>query len=247
MADRAVEAVLFDLGQTLLEFSKLSSLPLFEAAAKSSYQWLRNYSQPVPRFLRYKLKHLLGLYVHLGRSWLTGNDFNSLELLKGYGRRYGFTLNDEQYRQLNWVWYEPLSRQAYMESELPRTLDTLRAMGLKMGIVSNTFVHRDSLQRHLQQAGLDEFFPVQLYSYEFPWRKPDVRIFQEASRQIGVAPQKTLFVGDRVDTDVTGAIAAGMIPVFKRIGTNRDKKIPPEVLVINKLSELPALVRGLAR
>jgi putative hydrolase of the HAD superfamily len=245
LADRAVEAILFDLGQTLLEFGKLCNRSLFAISAQNSYQWLRQQSQPLPRFVRYKLKHILGLYLHLGRSWLTGDDFDSLELLKGYGRRYGFTLSDEQYRQLSWIWYEPLSKQAYMESELIQTLDRLRSMGLKQGIVSNTFVHRDTLRRHLQQVGLDEFFSVQLYSYEFPWRKPDVRIFREASQRIGVAPEKTLFVGDRVDTDVNGALMAGMIPVFKRMAINRDKKVPSGVITINKLAELPALVEKL--
>lgn len=245
MAERAVQAILFDLGQTLLEFGKLCNRCLFAASAQNSYQWLRQYSQSLPGFWRYKTKHILGLYLHLGRSWLTGDDFDSLELLKGYGKRYGFTLSEEQYRELSWIWYEPLSKQAYMESELPQTLDTLRAMKLKMGIVSNTFVHRDTLRQHLRQVGLDEFFPVQLYSYEFPWRKPDVRIFQEASKQIGVAPEKTLFVGDRVDTDVNGAFAAGMIPVFKRMAINRDVQVPDGVITIHKLAELPAVVKAI--
>jgi putative hydrolase of the HAD superfamily len=247
LADRAVGAILFDLGQTLLEFGKLCNRSLFAVSAQNSYQWLRQQSQPLPRFVRYKLKHILGLYLHLGRSWLTGDDFDSLELLKGYGRRYGFTLSDEQYRQLSWIWYEPLSKQAYMEAELIQTLDRLRSMGLKLGIVSNTFVHRDTLGQHLKQVGLDGFFPVQLYSYEFPWRKPDVRIFQEASKRIGVAPEKTLFVGDRVDTDVNGALAAGMIPVFKRMAINRDKQVPAGVVTITKLAELPAVVEKLER
>lgn len=247
MADRVVQAVLFDLGQTLLEFGKLCNRSLFAMSAQNSYQWLRNHSQPLPGFLRYKVKHILGLYLHLGQSWLTGDDFDSLELLNGYGRRYGFTLSDEQYRQLSWIWYEPLSKQAYMESELLQTLDRLRSMGLKLGIVSNTFVHRDTLGQHLRQVGLDEFFPVQLYSYEFPWRKPDVRIFREASQRIGVVPEKTLFVGDRVDTDVNGALAAGMIPVFKRMAINRDKRVPAGVITIHKLAELPAVVEKLLK
>jgi putative hydrolase of the HAD superfamily len=243
LADRAVQAILFDLGQTLLEFGKLCNTALFAISAQNSYRWLREHSQSLPGFLRYKTKHILGLYLHVGQSWLTGNDFDSLTLLKGYGKRYGFTLNEEQYRELSWIWYEPLSKQAYMESELLQTLGKLRSMGLKLGIVSNTFVHRDTLGRHLKQVGLDEYFPVQLYSYEFPWRKPDVRLFQEASKRIGVAPERTLFVGDRVDTDVTGALAAGMIPVFKRMAINRNMKVPAGVITINKLAELPAVVK----
>jgi HAD superfamily hydrolase (TIGR01509 family) len=241
----AVEAILFDLGQTLLEFGRLQNASLFALSTQKSYAWLKTNHQPVPPFWRYRLKHFLGLYVHLLRSWMTGGDFDSLELLKAYGKRYRFTLTDEQYKQLNWVWYEPLSRVAFTEPGLIETLTRLKAMGLKMGILSNTFVNKDSLQRHLAQVGIKDFFPVQLYTCDYPIRKPDPRIFHVAAAKLGVTPARTLFVGDRLDTDVKGATAAGMIPVFKRIPANRHKKIPAALLEIQAIAELPALVEKL--
>jgi len=245
LAGRVVEAILFDLGQTLLEFSKLRTNRLFAASARASYAWLKQHAQPVPFFLRYRLKHLFGLYLHLIYSTLTGNDFDSLELLKGYGKRYGFTLSDQQYKELNWIWYEPLSREAFTEPNLKETLSTLRAMGLKLGIVSNTFVNKDSLQRHLAQVGILDYFPVQLYTCDFPYRKPDPRIFLDAARQIGVEPGRILFVGDRLDTDIKGSIAAGMRPVLKRIHANRHKTAPAGVIEIQKIADLPAVVEQL--
>ncbi|MEN6309290.1 MAG: HAD family hydrolase [Anaerohalosphaeraceae bacterium] len=245
MARRAVEAILFDLGQTLLEFSKLHTTRLFAVSARASYEWLKTQSQPVPYFLRYRLKHLFGLYLHLIYSTLTGNDFDSLELLKGYGKRYGFTLTEQQYKELNWVWYEPLSNEAFTEPSIKETLQTLRSMGLKLGIVSNTFVNKDSLQRHLAQAGILEFFPIQLYTCDYPYRKPDPRIFLDAARQIDVEPARILFVGDRLDTDVKGSIAAGMMPVFKRIRANRHKTVPAGVIEIQKIADLQAVVENL--
>lgn len=238
----AVEAILFDLGQTLLEFGRLRTRALFAISAQKSYDWLKANHQPVPPFWRYRLKHFLGLYIHLIRSWITGDDFDSLELLKAYGRRYRFTLNDEQYRELNWVWYEPLSREAFIEPGLIETLTRLKAMGLKMGILSNTFVNKNSLQRHLAMFGIESFFPVQLYTCDYPFRKPDPRIFHIAAEKVGVEPARTLFIGDRLDTDVKGAAAAGMIPVFKRIPANRHKKIPAGLLEIQSIAELPAMV-----
>ncbi|HML76030.1 MAG TPA: HAD family hydrolase [Anaerohalosphaeraceae bacterium] len=245
MAGRAVEAILFDLGQTLLEFSKLRTNRLFAVSVRASYAWLKQHSQPVPFFLRYRLKHLFGLYLHLIYSTLTGNDFDSLELLKGYGKRYGFTLSDQQYKELNWIWYEPLSKVAFTEPNLKETLIALRAMGLKLGIVSNTFVNKDSLQRHLAQVGILGFFPVQLYTCDFPYRKPDPRIFLDAARQIDVEPARILFVGDRIDTDIKGSIAAGMRPVFKRIHANWHKTVPAGVIEIQKIADLPEVVRQL--
>lgn len=236
-----IEAVLFDVGQTLLNFGRLRTGSLFAQSAMQSYQWLVKHSQPVGGFTAYRIIHWWGLYWHIAKSFLTGKDFDSLTVLKNYGVKRGYLLSDEQYRELNWVWYEPLSHRAYTESDLITTLETLSAMGLKLGLLSNTFVHKDSLQRHLERVGVLRFFPVQLYTCDYPWRKPDVRIFQQAAKEMGVAAEKTMYVGDRVDNDVVGSSRAAMIPVWKRVA-GKQPRLPQGTLAIDKLSELPALI-----
>ena len=145
-------------------------------------------------------------------------------------------------QELNWRWYQPLAEQARIEADLVETLRTLKAMDLKLGIVSNTFINGSSLDRHLEQVGLLEFFEMRLYSYELPCRKPDRRIFDEAVRRIGVEAGRILFVGDRIDKDVIGSRQAGMIPVLKRAYTNNGKAVPAGTAVIERLAELPELV-----
>jgi FMN phosphatase YigB (HAD superfamily) len=115
-------------------------------------------------------------------------------------------------------------------------------MGLKLGIVSNTFVSRATLQRQLQLVGLLEFFPVQLYSYEFHVRKPSTEIFRIAAGKIAERPENILFVGDRIDNDILPALASGMRAALKEAYTNRGKKVPPAALRIGRLAELPALI-----
>ncbi len=106
-------------------------------------------------------------------------------------------------------------------------------MGLKLGIVSNTFVTRTSLAQHLRLLGLLEFFPVQLYSYEFHVRKPSTEIFRIAATKIGEPAPNILFVGDRIDNDIAPALASGMHAALKEAHTNRGKKIPPAALRIS--------------
>jgi putative hydrolase of the HAD superfamily len=43
--------------------------------------------------------------------------------------------------------------------------------------------------------------------------KPDPGIFRAALRAAGVAPSEAVHVGDRVSTDVAGALAAGIVPI----------------------------------
>jgi putative hydrolase of the HAD superfamily len=45
--------------------------------------------------------------------------------------------------------------------------------------------------------------------------KPNPRIFQIACERLGVEPMDTLMIGDRVDLDVEGAIAAGLQAIHK--------------------------------
>ena len=54
--------------------------------------------------------------------------------------------------------------------------------------------------------------------------------------------QNIMFVGDRIDKDINGALKCGMYPVLKTAYTNSGKETPRGAWKINLLSELPALI-----
>ncbi len=103
-------------------------------------------------------------------------------------------------------------------------------------------IRADPNGRQLQLLGLLEFFPVQLYSYEFHVRKPSTEIFRIAAGKIAEPPQNILFVGDRIDNDVLPALESGMRAALKEAYTNQGKRVPPTALRIGRLAELPALI-----
>lgn len=245
MSTRRIEAVIFDLGDTLLHFGKVSKSQLIDEAMRRSYAYLKEHNQPVGSFGVYRLLHMWGIHWHLLRSWLTGRDFNSLELLRSYGTKNGMDLTAPQWEELNWRWYEKLAEVGVVEPGTAEALEELTQKGLKLGILSNTFIHKCSLERHLEDEGLLHYFPLRLYSYEFPWRKPNVKIFQEAAGRIGVEPKHIMFVGDLIHKDVTGALAAGMTAVLKSGHGNAGKAVPPAAHTIEKIADLPALVEQL--
>jgi len=242
LSRRRIEAVLFDLGDTLLHFGKVSKGQLVEEAIRRSYAYLQEHQQPTGSFWVYRLLHLWGVRWYLLRSWATGKDFNSLDLLRTYCEINRMTLTPEQLEELNWRWYENLAEVGVVEPGTGEALTELHRMGLDLGVLSNTFIHKSSLERHLEQEGLLEFFPVRLYSYEFPWRKPNVNIFQEAAKRVGVEPEKILFVGDLIHKDVIGAQAAGMIAALKVGPSNVGKTVPRGVHCIDRIADLPALI-----
>ena len=242
MACGEIKAVLFDLGDTLLEFGKFSTTRAFLEGARATHAFLRDHGQPVSCFAWYFLRNLVRLRTRYLIADLTHQDFDSLEVLRAVGTKLGVKLSGAQWEQFAWLWYEPLSRRARIEEGLQESLARLTGMGLKLGIVSNTFVNRASLQRQLQLVGLLEFFPVQLYSYEYHVRKPSTELFRLAADKIAEQPQNILFVGDRIDNDVLPALASGMRAALKEAYTNRGRKLPPAALKIRRLAELPALI-----
>ncbi|MBN2457440.1 MAG: HAD family hydrolase [Sedimentisphaerales bacterium] len=237
-----IKAVLFDLGETLLSFGKINTSKLFKAGAKLTYDFLRSCGQPVGSFRYYCWRNLIYLRIHYWLSKLTGRDFDTMSLLKKIGTKAGYKLTPQQWQHLAWLWYEPLSKVGTLEPNTAETLNALTKMGLKLGIISNTFITASSLDKHLEQLGILNFFTVRVYSCEFDFRKPDVRIFKVAAERIGETLGNILFVGDQVSRDIKATVRIGMRAVLKAAYTNTGKKTPKGTLKINHLSELPAII-----
>ncbi len=237
-----VKAVLFDFGETLLNFGKVSMGRLFREGAGLSYKFLKDSGQPVGNFEFYCWRNLISLQAHHIISNITGRDFDALVLLKKIASKKGVKLDEQQWRHLVWLWYEPLSKVAEIEPKTAETLTALKKMGIKLGIVSNTFVNNFCLDKHLEQFGILDFFAIRLYSHEFDFRKPDARIFKLAAERIKERLENILFVGDRIDKDVKPAVKLGLKAVLKTAYTNAGKKLPKGALKINRLCELPELI-----
>lgn len=242
MPDKKIKAVLFDLGETLLNFGKVNTTRLFRQGAGLSYDFLKSAGQPIGKFNYYCWRNLISLRIRCWISNIIRRDFDALTLFKKIGTRKGIKLNEQQWQHLAWLWYKPLYKASTADPKTKETLTALKDSGLKLGIVSNTFVHGSSLEKHLEQLNILDFFSVRLYSYEFGFRKPDIRIFKIAAERIGEMLENIMFVGDRVDMDVKPAARIGMQAVLKSAYTNTGKKIPKGTWKINQLSELPDLI-----
>ena len=242
LANRKIQGVLFDLGETLLNFGKVDTLGLFKVSGRLSWDYLQQNGQKVGGFQRYLWGNLLHLQVHIVLASIFGNDFDSLEALRWLGKKRGYDLSDEQWLDINDLWYEPLKRLAETEPDIKETLGKLADSGLKLGIISNTFVNEYSLDKHLGETGILEFFEHRIYSYQYRFRKPNKKIFLAGAEMIGLAPENIMYVGDRIDKDVKGSRNAGMTPVLKRAYTSEGKNPGDGVIVIDNISELPGII-----
>lgn len=93
------------------------------------------------------------------------------------------------------------------------TLQTLRKNGIKLGVITNGGTERQ--QRKLDSLGISSWFDVILISETEGIQKPDVEIFHRALTRCGVEASEAIFVGDHPDTDIGGALQAGLRAVWK--------------------------------
>ena len=120
--------------------------------------------------------------------------------------------------------------------EVPAALGALRAAGHRLVVVSNWDV---SLHDALRNTGLAPLVDAAISSAEAGAAKPDPRIFAHALALVGADPARALHVGDSLEFDVAGALAAGLRPVLVA-RAQRPPDVPAGVAVIRSLSELAA-------
>ena len=94
-------------------------------------------------------------------------------------------------------------------------LKDLKAMGLRIGLISNTGMTPGTLFRtFLEQHGLLRYFDTLTFSDEVKLAKPNSEIFLMTLRAMGASPSETVHVGDHVTNDVVGANMLGMKTVW---------------------------------
>ena len=209
-----INGILFDLGETLIHFGKVNIPRLFRQGCRLAHDYLRRADQPVPPLWLYHLRLLLAVRWNHLKSRLARREFSALELIRRTSKRMGQHLTDEQMVELAWCWYEPLARRGTVRPGTPALLSRLRDGGMTLGVISNTFIPAQVLDRHLAQEGLLELLPVRTYSCQVRRRKPHPLIFAQALRRAGLSPAEVLFVGDSPRADVAGANRAGMVSVL---------------------------------
>jgi HAD superfamily hydrolase (TIGR01549 family) len=213
-----IDAVLFDLGDTIIDFGvgRREAEVLFREGAKLTYDYLHNHRHPnLPKFQRYFNVHYRIMRRAYVWSKISRRDFSYQDVLSRAAAQLRLTVSDVDIHHLAQLWYLPICRMSTIDAGVKNMLDVLRRAGTKLGIVSNTFVPPHCLDQHLAEEGLLEFFPVRVYSSQVRYRKPHPRIFEIALSQIGIPASRTLFIGDLLHADILGAKRAGMRTIWK--------------------------------
>jgi putative hydrolase of the HAD superfamily len=123
-----------------------------------------------------------------------------------------------------------------------QTLSSLRASGLKLGLITNGSVRMQS--RKLECLALSPMLDTILISDAEGISKPDREIFHRALERLHTNPDHAVFVGDHPEVDMAGARAAGMQAIWRR-DPSASRMVEADA-VIEELADLLRLL-GLER
>lgn len=79
-------------------------------------------------------------------------------------------------------------------------------------IVSNGFTEMQYLK--MKSGGIEKYFSGVFLSDEIGVNKPDKRIFEHVLREIHMSPSEVVMVGDNYNTDIIGAMNAGIDQIY---------------------------------
>ncbi len=102
------------------------------------------------------------------------------------------------------------------------TLRDLRAMGLKLGLISDCTFEVPPLWPGTPFAAL---FDVALFSCIECVKKPDAAIYHRACSRLGLEPADCLYVGDGSSQELSGAERAGLHPVLLAVPNEDDPDV----------------------
>jgi putative hydrolase of the HAD superfamily len=125
------------------------------------------------------------------------------------------------------------------------TLRKLKQAGYKLGLVSDTDGTPGMKRKRLRQVPFHNLFQAIVVSGEdTPRVKPGHESFSLITKQLGVQPRESVYIGDNPRTDIAGAKAVGMISVIVNRrgnrGGNPDYRVPNLRAVPRLVSSIPS-------
>ncbi|HUU81994.1 MAG TPA: HAD family hydrolase [Phycisphaerae bacterium] len=238
-----VGAVLFDLGDTLFDLQTNDPRRYLEQGTRLAHRYLVERGFGPPPLNKYLPRIVRAVQWAYLRSRITLREIQLIDLIVRTHRKMGIRLDAASAEQYARHCHEPIRRVFKVTPGADETLRRVREAGYAVGLVSNTFMISKVMDEDLRAADLLDLFDVRVWSCDVGYAKPHPIIFRVALERLGVEADRTMFVGDLIDTDVKGAKRLGMTTVLKV----SDGRLPPGRYrpdhVIRRITEVPALLR----
>ena len=242
-----IEAVVFDLGGTLIEYAGPYAVwpDLETPGLTAAYDYFRLKGIRLPEFEQFRDA---GFAILPGRWQGAVDGRHNLRLVDFLGEILQSCCGANGVQPI-WLveagdlYQQAICTQAYLLPGTAETLAGLKAQGYKIGLLSNTMFTGAAHVDDLQRFGIDNYFDAMIFSADANKWKPQPDPYLHVLADLDIDPARAVFVGDAPEHDIMGAHAAGMTAVLIR---NSDRfplaeGIVPEA-IIHQLPELPEVL-----
>lgn len=240
-SSRHIQAVLFDLDDTLLDWSGYtgSLSAIYRPHTDKVYDYLAADGHGLPDrdgFLATYQTAVKAAWSEAKKDWQA---VNFSHLMLDLFQRLALDLSridmDAVLRVYDW---QAVPGVTLYEDAIP-LLDTLRQQQYRIGLITNSMLPMWMRDVELRAYGILDYFDVRLTSGDAGYMKPHPAIYAQALAPLGLLPEQALFVGDRPANDIAGANAAGLTSVLMAPDhLNHDLDGVQPHFTINRLSEL---------
>jgi len=233
----AIEAVMFDYGRTLVTFEYPAAqleavVERFRPAIALATGAPAPAAEEMMRRVLLPLEELVDSPAH--------DEVRYLDVFGAAWRRAGLALPDSllydilDAEQLVW------DAAARVDSAGLQVLSWLGANGFKRAVCSNAPFPPEMMLRQVENNGIAALVEAAVFSSQVGFRKPAPGLYRAALAALDVAPERALFVGDRVREDYEGPVAIGMRAV---VCTAHAVDRPGDgIPTIASLSDLPGIL-----
>jgi HAD superfamily hydrolase (TIGR01662 family) len=208
---RKINAVLFDLGSTLIYFDDdwqsvipVADQALVESLAASGVDLSEGFIDEFRSQMRaYNLERETEFIEYTTQYLLRS-------VLEAQGHE---PLTDDVLRRALEAFFRVTESHWKTEADALLVLQDLQAQGYRLGLVSNAGDDAN-VQRLVDRAGVRPYFEALLTSAAEGIRKPNPKIMLKALEALGVPPAQAVMVGDTLGADMLGAHNAGIFSVW---------------------------------
>jgi len=220
----------FDLDHTLWDFDSNAratlqqlhlDLKLVNKGIHDFDLFYRNYLELNEKlWARYRSGYIKQEELRIKRMWLTLLDFQIAD--------------EELARQLSELFLQLLPTRTILFPDTKEVLQYLGDKGYQLHLITNGF----ELTQHgkLKSSGLSGYFKEVITSEGSNSLKPQKEIFDYALRKTGASVEESIMIGDSIEVDIAGAIAAGMDQVHVNYNNMVQDLVP--TYTVNTLKEM---------
>lgn len=243
-----IEAVVFDLGGTLIEYAGVyQSWPEMETPGFTAvYTHLTEQTINLPSYDQFQERGFALLPLRWRQAVTHERNLTVADLLAELLESLGCNSVPTQLLQEAATQYQQaIQDQARLVTNAAETVRQIKAHGYKVGLLSNTMFRGAAHKADLARFGLLDQFDKLLFSGDVGKWKPNADPFYQLLAELAVDPNTAVYVGDDPASDVVGGHRAGMKTVYVKSSQRFPKPVDVQPdAEINHLGELIQILQN---